>query len=287
MLNRSLSSQQLNFAQSRSAFRGQTLPQDQLWPSHIILLWQFGLVTLLIALWEIGTRLGWIDAFFWSSPAAILKTAATFFNQGGAFDNIWFTFRSTMIGFCVGTLGGAAIGLTFWWSRNYAAIAQPFIVSFHAMPKLALGPLVILVFGMGLASKVAMAVALTIVISILTTHSGVQAVDPDLQRLMYSLGAKRWQVFTKVVIPSVLPWIISSLRVNIGLALSGAIIGEFLGSRQGLGRLILYAVQTYDIALIWVGVFILAVLSVVMYILVGHLERLLLKGVMHETRRTV
>ncbi|MBD1853533.1 ABC transporter permease [Cyanobacteria bacterium FACHB-502] len=264
--------------------QGRSLPHERIWSKHIIVLWQICITIALLTVWELGTRIGWIDAFFWSSPFTILKTGIVFFRQGSAVSDIWFTFRSTIAGFFIGTGLGAAIGLTFWWSRNYAAIAQPLIIAFHATPKLALGPLVILVFGMGFASKVAMAVALTIVISVLTTYSGIQAVDPDLQQLMYSLGATRWQVFTKVVIPSVLPWIISSLRVNIGLSLSGAIVGEFLGSQAGLGRLILYAGQTYDIALVWVGVLVLAALSVVMYAFVQHLEQLLLKGVMHGTQ---
>ncbi|WP_088889298.1 ABC transporter permease [Leptolyngbya ohadii] len=264
--------------------QGRSLPRERLWSKRTIVLWQLGITVGLLTLWEAGTRIGWIDAFFWSSPLTILKTGIVFFRQGSAIRDIGFTFRSTIVGFFLGTGLGTAIGLTFWWSRNYAAIAQPLIIAFHATPKLALGPLVILVFGMGFASKVAMAVALTIVISVLTTYSGVQAVDRDLQQLMYSMGATRWQVFTKVVIPSALPWIISSLRVNIGLSLSGAIVGEFLGSQAGLGRLILYAGQTYDIALVWVGVLVLAALSVVMYVLVQRLERVLLKGVMHETQ---
>ncbi|MCJ2544113.1 ABC transporter permease [Thermostichus vulcanus] len=261
---------------------GRTLPRERIWPQWVIWNCQVSLVVLLLASWEIGVRMEWIDPFFWSSPSAILDTALIFIRRGDAFIDTWFTFRSTILGFIFGTLGGAIVGLSFWWSRNYSAIFEPFILIFHAIPKLALGPLVILVFGMGLASKVAMAIALTIVVSILNTYSGVQAVDGDLIRLMYSLGANRWQVFTKVVIPSAMPWIISSLRVNIGLALAGAIVGEFISSQYGLGRKILYAGSTYDIALIWVATIVLSTLAMVMYWLVIQLEKWLLKGVMHK-----
>ena len=127
-------------------------------------------------------------------------------------------------------------GLSFWWSRNYAAIAQPYIICFESIPKLALAPLIILVFGLGLTSKVAIATALTLVVSTLTTYAGVKALDPDGEKLFYSLGATRWQVFRKLVVPFCLPWIISVLRVNIGLALTGAIVGEFIASQHGLGR---------------------------------------------------
>src|SRR5690606_9554631 len=125
--------------------------------------------------------------------------------------------------------------------------------------------------------------ALVIVIQVLNTYAAVRAVDKDLTTLMYSLGASRWQVFVKVVVPSVLPWVASSLRVAIGLALSGAVVGEYIGSREGLGRMIQYAGSTYDIALIWVGVFTLALLSAVLYLVVAWLEKRLLKGLSHAS----
>ena len=172
------------------------------------------------AFWEIGARTGLIDGFFWSQPSAICATPCViFFTEGDAWTDISFTFRSTIFGFLIGTTAGSLLGLSFWWSRNYAAIAQPYIICFESMPKLALAPLIILVFGIGLASKVAIAIALTVVVSTLTAYAGVKALDPDGEKLFYSLGATRWQVFRKLVVPFCLPWIISVLRVNIGLAL--------------------------------------------------------------------
>ncbi len=151
------------------------------------------------------------------------------------------------------------------------------MICFHSLPKLALAPLVILVFGIGLASKIAIATALTIIVSALTTYAGVKALDPDQERLFYSLGASRMQVFRKLVVPFCLPWVISVLRVNIGLALTGAIVGEFIAAQHGLGRAILYAGSTYDIALVWVVALVLSTLAVVMYGAVSWLERILRK----------
>lgn len=261
--------------------RYRRLPVANDWPAWVIIVVQLGIVIAGIAWWEFGAGAGIIDAFFWSRPSAIWETFQTFFTSGTAWEDIAFTFRSTLIGFFLGTLTGSAIGLSFWWSRNYAAIAQPYIICFESLPKLALAPLIILVFGMGLASKVAIAMALTLVVSTLTTYAGVKAVDKDSERLFYSLGANRWQVFTKLVVPSCLPWIISVLRVNIGLALTGSIVGEFISSQYGLGRTILYAGQTYEIALVWVAVAVLSALSIVMYVSVSWLERKLQKGVLH------
>jgi NitT/TauT family transport system permease protein len=255
------------------------LPAQRDWPFWAILVTQIGILIAAIALWELAARTGAVDAFFWSQPSAIAKTLATFFTAGDAWTDIGFTFRSTIFGFLIGTITGSVLGLSFWWSRNYAAIVLPYVICFESLPKLALAPLIVLVFGLGLASKIATATALTLVVSTLTTYAGVKAVDPDGERLFYSLGATRMQVFRKLVIPFCLPWMISVLRVNIGLALTGAVVGEFIASEHGLGRQILYAGQTYDIALVWVAVLVLSSLAVVMYVAVSWLERFLHKGV--------
>ena len=255
------------------------LPVQKDWPIWALIATQIGILIGAIAFWEIGARAGWIDAFFWSQPSAIFGTLTIFFTTGDAWTDIGFTFRSTIFGFLLGTTAGSLFGLSFWWSRNYAAIVQPYIICFESIPKLALAPLVILVFGIGLSSKVAIATALTLVVSTLTTYAGVKALDPDGERLFYSLGATRMQVFRKLVVPFCLPWVISVLRVNIGLALTGAIDGEFIASQHGLGRAILYAGQTYDIALVWVAVLVLSTLAVVMYASVSWLESVLRKGV--------
>jgi NitT/TauT family transport system permease protein len=257
------------------------LPVPRQWSRGRIAEVQILIVAAAIGAWELGARLGWIDAFFWSQPSKIWATATIFFTQGDAVTDIAYTLQSTVLGFVLGTVAGSALGLSFWWSRNYAAVLQPFVVCFESIPKLALAPLVILVFGMGLTSKVAMAVALTLVVSTLTTYAGVQAVDPDSERLFYSLGASRIQTFRKLVIPAVLPWTISVLRVNIGLALTGSIVGEFISSQHGLGREILYAGQTYDIALVWVAVLVLSIFAVMMYVVVSWLERWLRRGIAH------
>jgi NitT/TauT family transport system permease protein len=255
------------------------LPVQKDWPLWLIVVIQLGILVGGVALWQAAADDGWIDGFFWSKPSAIYATLIKFFTEGDAWTDIAFTFRSTIFGFLLGTAAGSLIGLSFWWSRNYAAIVQPYMICFHSLPKLALAPLVILVFGLGLASKIAIATALTIIVSVLTAYAGVKAVDPDQEKLFYSLGASRMQVFRKLIVPFCLPWIISVLRVNIGLALTGAIVGEFIASQHGLGRQILYAGQTYDIALVWVAVGVLSTLAIAMYAAVSWLESALRKGV--------
>jgi NitT/TauT family transport system permease protein len=254
------------------------LPVQKDWPGVAIIATQLLILVGAIGGWELAARAGWLDAFFWSQPSAIWKTLIVYFTEGEAWTDIGFTFRSTILGFIIGTTAGSLLGLSFWWSRNYAAVAQPYIICFESMPKLALAPLIILVFGLGVTSKVVIAVALTIVVSTLTAYAGVKALDPDGEKLFYSLGASRWQVFRKLVVPFCLPWIISVLRVNIGLALTGAIVGEFISAQHGLGRTIFYAGSTYEIALVWVAVFVLSTLAVIMYAVVAWLENVLRKG---------
>jgi len=241
------------------------LPVQKDWPTWALIAAQIGILVGALSLWEIGARTGWIDAFFWSQPSAIADTMKIFFTTGDAWTDISFTFRSTIFGFLIGTTAGSLL--------------QPYVICLESIPKLALAPLIILVFGIGLVSKVAVATALTLVVSTLTAYAGVKALDADSEKLFYSLGATRLQVFRKLVIPFCLPWIISVLRVNIGLALTGAIVGEFIASQHGLGRTILYAGQTYDIALVWVAVLVLSTLAMVMYAAVSWLESTLRKGV--------
>lgn len=243
------------------------------------IVWGRAAVAVLVFLvWEVFTRIGLLDSYYWSSPSAILRTTWTQMTEGTLLRDITYTSGSTILGFVFGTFLGALLGLSFWWSRSYAGISEPYLIILNAMPKLALAPVLVILLGIGFFSKVVLAFSMTVVVSALSAYSGVKSVDPDMEKLMYSLGAKRHQVFTKVVIPWSMPWIISSLRINIALALAGAIVGEFIASSQGVGRMIMYAGTILDINLVWVGVVVLSLLSMVMYWGVVLLEKWLSKG---------
>ncbi|MGE7827369.1 ABC transporter permease [Paenibacillus sp. NPDC093718] len=243
------------------------------------IVWGRAAVAVLVFLvWEVFTRIGLLDSYYWSSPSAILRTTWTQMTEGTLLRDITYTSGSTILGFVFGTFLGALLGLSFWWSRSYAGISEPYLIILNAMPKLALAPVLVILLGIGFFSKVALAFSMTVVVSALSAYSGVKSVDPDMEKLMYSLGAKRNQVFTKVVVPWSMPWIISSLRINIALALAGAIVGEFIASSQGVGRMIMYAGTILDINLVWVGVVVLSLLSMVMYWGVVVLEKWLSKG---------
>ena len=173
---------------------------------------------------------------------------------------------TTIVGFVFGVSTGAVLGLSTWWSRVYGNVLEPYLVTLNAVPKLALAPVLIILFGIGVTSKIALAILMTLVPTAIAAYSGVKSVDRDLETLLFSLGAKHRDVFMRVVVPWALPWIVSSLRINIGLALAGAIVGEFVASQMGIGRMILNAGMVMDINLVWVGVVVLSILAMVMYL---------------------
>lgn len=238
-------------------------------------LWRWGLLIALLLAWELGARYGLVDRYFFSSPSEIVRTAAVKWRTGDLPRDILYTAGSTLLGFVTGTVVGSVLGLSFWFSRRAALVAEPWMIVLNALPKLALAPVLVIWFGIGFQSKVVLAFLMTVIVAALSAWGGVKAVDPALTTLLYSLGAKRWQVFAHLVVPSSMSWIISGLRVNIGLSMAGAIVGEFIASDRGLGRMIVYAGTTFDLKLVWVGVIVLSLLSMVMYLAVVLLEKAL------------
>lgn len=243
---------------------------------RMIALWRWGLLLALIALWELGSRTGLIDPFFFSSPTEIWRTAVVKWQAGQLWRDIAYTASSTLLGFVLGTVTGSCIGLMFWFSRRVALVAEPWMIVLNALPKLALAPVLVIWFGIGFSSKVVLAFLMTVVVAAMSAYGGVQSVDTALETLMISLGARRWQIFTRLVVPSAMPSVITGLRVNIALAMAGSIVGEFIASDRGLGRMIVYAGTTFDLKLVWVGVVVLSIVSVLMYAGVVLLEKLLL-----------
>ena len=243
--------------------------------SRSVALWRWGLLAALIVLWELGTRVGLIDVFFFSSPVQMMATAAVQAQSGTLWRDIAYTGMATLLGFVTGTAAGSMIGLCCWFSKKVTMVIEPWLIVLNALPKLALAPVLVILFGIGFASKVMLAFLMTVIVAALSALGGVKAVDPQLTGLMISLGAKRRQIFTHLIVPSSMPWMISGLRVNIALSMAGAIVGEFIASDRGLGRMIVYAGTTFDLKLVWVGVAVLSALSVLMYAGVVLLERLL------------
>ena len=236
---------------------------------------RWGILAVFLLLWEALARLGVIDAFLLSSPSRMAGTLWTLARTGELWLHVGVTLWETVVGFVVGSLLGIGLAVALWWSDTLCRVLDPYLVVLNALPKLALAPVLVILFGIGFSSKVVLAFLMTVITAAISAWSGAKAVDPALSTLLFSLGARRGQVFLHLVVPSSMPWIISGLRVNIALSMAGSIVGEFIASDRGLGRMIVYAGTVFDLTLVWVGVVVLSLLSVLMYLAVVLLEKLL------------
>lgn len=243
-----------------------------------ILAMQIGGVAALFTLWQLAVAAGWVNGFLLGSPLEIWGSARRMWGDGSLQASTLVTLQETLLGFAIGSALGSGAGLMLWHSRTLARLVEPFAVAFNGVPKIALAPLIIIWFGAGMTSKVLLAVASTVVVALLSAYTGVREVDKDQIALLRSFGATRWQIFTKVVVPGAMPWVVSALRINVGFALVGAVVGEFISSQVGLGHEIFVAGNLFDLNTVWVGVFMLSGIAFALYGLVGVLERLLLKG---------
>ena len=181
----------------------------------------------------------------------------------------------TVIGFTAGTLLGTAAAIGMWWSDTAARIADPYLVVLNALPKTALGPIFIVWMGAGTGAIVTMTLAISVIVTILNMYTGFKSTDPEKLRLLQTMGATKGQVLWLLVFPANCPTLFSTLKVNVGLSWVGVIMGEFLVSKAGLGYLIVYGSQVFNMDLVMTSVLVLALAAVVMYLLVLRAEKFL------------
>jgi NitT/TauT family transport system permease protein len=230
-------------------------------------------VIVFFSVWEIGVRMGWISAFLVGSPFGIFDDGFKMIVSGDLLSDTWYTLFEAILGFVIGTILGSLLGLALWYSVFVARLVEPFIVAINSVPKIALAPIVVLWFGTGLVSKVALSVSLTAIVALIAAYQAAKDADVDLQSLLVSMGADKHQVFFKAVVPSTLPSIIATFRINIGFGLVGAVVGEFISSQRGLGHLIYTASSLYDLNTVWVGLFTLMIMGFVLYYVIDIIER--------------
>ncbi len=204
------------------------------------------LMVLFLALWELAASFSWIDSFIFSSPSRIGNYFSSMLADGSFFIHTGITLMETLVSFLLVTLISLASALFLWASRALAEILEPYLVVLNSLPKSALAPLFLVWMGNNTKTIIVAAVSVALFGSILTLHTGFSQTDPEKVKLIYSLGGTKKDVLAKVLLPSCIPLLISSMKVNIGLCLVGVIIGEFLSSRAGLGYLITYGSQTFS-----------------------------------------
>lgn len=242
----------------------------------LILITQIFILVAFFIIWEIAARLQWVDPFITSQPSRMLKTLQVLHQGGSIYMHLGTTIWETFIGFTVGTIGGLVIAILLWWSDFLAKVSEPYLVVLNALPKVALGPILIVWMGNGIGAIIAMALLISIIVTIITMINGFLNVDRDKIKLLKTFGATRYQVLCKVILPASLPNIISALKVNVGLSWVGVIMGEFLVSKAGLGYLIIYGSQVFKLDIVMASVILLAVAAAAMYLGVSCLEKKLL-----------
>ena len=238
-----------------------------------IVVLQVVFVAALLGLWEAVVRLGWARVILYGQPSSIFWKLVASLADGSLLRHSWVTFLEASAGFAIGSVIGTTIGLLLWLSPTWSRIVRPLIVALNGVPKIALAPLIIVWFGIEIGSKIASATILTAIVALITAQSGTERVDPDLITLMRSLGASRWTQWRKVVLPASLPWVLAGLRLNIGFALIGAVVGEYIAAKEGLGYLVYYAGTMYDLNSVWLGIFALMVMALLMDGVVTLIQR--------------
>ena len=198
-----------------------------------IFITQVTLVILFIALWEILANKGIIDSFITSQPSRMLKTFMSL-SQNGLLEHLGVTCYETIVGFLSGAILGVIVAIILWWSKFLSKVSEPFLVVLNSLPKIALGPVIIIWVGAGTSAIIVMALAISLIVTILEILNGFLNTDSEKIKMARTFNANRFQLLTKIVIPANISTFINSLKVNIGLSLVGVISGEFLVSKAGL-----------------------------------------------------
>ncbi|UFJ42985.1 ABC transporter permease [Brevibacillus humidisoli] len=240
---------------------------------QIVLASQLGLFLLFLGAWEWAARTGMINVLLFSHPTKIAELFVQKVLDGSLLPHVSTTVVETIIGFILGTLLGTLIATLIWWSPFLSNVLEPYLVIANSMPKVALGPLFIVGLGPGALSIIAMACAVSVIITTIVVYTSFREVDRNYIKVVQTFGAGKQQIFTLVILPATIPTIVSTLKVNVGLSWIGVIVGEFLVSKEGLGYLIVYGFQVFNFTLVMVSLAVIAVVATVMYQLVAILER--------------
>lgn len=244
---------------------------------RVVISWQIAILIGFIVLWEISSRLYWLDPLIFSSPVEVFEVIISSISEGSMLMHVQVTLFETIAGFLIGTIGGIIIATLLWSSKRFARIMDPYLVILNAMPKVALGPILIVALGTGYISIITMGAIICVIITTLVVYSAFNEVDPNYEKVLISFGATRWQSFKEAIFPAAMPAMISTLKVNVGLSWVGIIVGEFLVAKNGLGYLIIYGFQVFDFSLVLSSLVLIAVFAAIMYKLVERLEGWLIK----------
>jgi NitT/TauT family transport system permease protein len=242
-----------------------------------ILAWQVAVGVIALGSWQTLVSLKVLDAFFVSRPSDIAQRVGSWVISGSLWRHLWTTLEESMLGLLIGSALGITLGFSLGRSPVLARVFDPYIKGLNAVPRVVLAPLFLLWFGLGIWSKVALAVTLVFFVMFFNTYQGVRDADRVLIDNVRMLGATERQLVRHVLVPSALTWIFSSLQTSLGFAMVGAVVGEYLGATRGLGYVIAQAEGTFDTTGVFAGMTVLAFVVVIVSAAVTRLERWLLR----------
>lgn len=234
------------------------------------------LVCFLLA-WELLTKYEIINSFFFSSPSKIIQTLKTLAESGELLYHSQITLRETLIGFAIATSIGFVVAFILWYSTFLKNVAEPYLVVLNSLPKIALGPIIIIWFGAGSKAIIFMCILIVIIVTIMNILNSFCGCDNQLIALARSFGANKIQIFFKLILPNSLKDIVATLKINVGLSWIGAIMGEYLVSKAGLGYLLIYGGQVFNLNLVMTATVILCFLASLMYFAVAIFEKIMNK----------
>lgn len=241
---------------------------------HLITILRFLVFFTFLIIWEAAGRFRLIDTFFFSSPSMVISYFVQMLADGSLFTHAGITLLETILSFLLITLISMLTATLLWYSRTLSEILEPYLVILNSLPKSALAPLLIVWLGTGTGTIIVAGISVAIFGSVINLYTGFRHTDPEKLKLIYTLGGNRFDAFHKVVLPSSIPVILSNMKVNIGLALVGVIIGEFLAARKGLGYLIIYGTQVFKLNMVITSIIILCIIAMGLYQCIQWLEHL-------------
>lgn len=241
---------------------------------HIVTFLRLLVLLLFLIIWEASGRCGMIDTFFFSSPSMVASFFIKMIMDGSFFTHTGITLLETLLSFLLITVLSVMIATLLWYSKTLSEILEPYLVVLNSLPKSALAPLFIVWLGTGINTIIVAGISVAVFGSIISLYTDFKHVDYEKLKLIYTLGGNRFDAFHKVVLPSCIPMILSNMKVNIGLALVGVIIGEFLAARRGLGYLIIYGSQVFQLNMVITSIIILCVIAMGLYQCIQWIEHL-------------
>ena len=225
-----------------------------------------------ILLWQIASNKEWINSFLFSSPKDIFELLAKYISNGELLKHLSISLYETVLGLVIGTILGIAIAIVLWWNKFLSKVLDPFLVVLNALPTTALAPIFIIWVGTGIKGIVVVAISISLIVTILSAYSYFEGVDKNKIRMLESFGANKYQILTKLVLPSNLANIMGIIKINIGMSWIGVIVGEFIVSREGIGYLLTYGSQVFRLDLVMMSVFVLAIVAYLMYLITNFIE---------------